>query len=188
MSSSWRGEMSQKEIHTLESEDCTLPRNVRIWLPPDPASNPRIREPPLTLLRKPFNFNITWSLRLSSKPALLFALVSSKIVLLSAQLPNPTENSDYLRSGTGVFPCPHHLLQQFGHWPSAVNTIQSDNFKPEPDVSTQQLCEQLMLHVFVHGNVSVMYTLLMVVLTSSRELQVLCVVCSIVGLVNCSVN
>jgi len=103
-------------------------------------------------------------------------------------IPNPPENSDYLRSGTGVFPCPRHLLQQYGHWPSAVNTIQSDNFKPETDVSTQQLCEQLMLHVFVYGNVSVMFTLLMAVPTSSRELQVLCVVCSVVELVNCSVN
>jgi len=34
------GEMSQQDIHTLESEDCTSPRNVWTWLYPDPASNP----------------------------------------------------------------------------------------------------------------------------------------------------
>jgi len=81
-----------------------------------------------------------------------------------------------------------YLLRQCRHWPSAVNTTQSENFKPEPDFSTQQQCEQLILHVFVYGNVSVMCTLLMAVTKSSRKLQVLCVVCSLVGLVNCSLN
>jgi hypothetical protein len=101
---------------------------------------------------------------------------------------NPPEISYYLPSRAGLFPYPRNFLRQCGHWPSAVNTTQSENFKPEPDFSTQQQCEQLMLHVFVYGNVSVMCTLLMAVTKSSRKLQVLCVVCTLVGLVNCSLN
>jgi len=85
LSWSWRGKMSQKDIHTLENKDCMSSRNVRIWVPPDSVSNLRIREPPLTLLWKSLNFNDICSLRFSSKPALLFALVSSKPLSLSAQ-------------------------------------------------------------------------------------------------------
>lgn len=145
-------------------------------------------EPPLTLLRKPLNFNVTCSLLLSSKPALLFCTSFFKTFVSFCSIHNPPENSDYLLSRAGVFPCPRHLLRQFGHWPSAVNTIQSENFKPKPHLSTRQQRKQLTLHVFVYGNVSVMFTLLMAVPTSSRKLQVLYVVCSLVGLVNCSLN
>jgi hypothetical protein len=52
---------------------------------------------------------------------------------------------------------------KWGSGPPAVNNMQSNNFRPETDVSIQQQCEHLMLHVFVYGNVSVMLTLLMAV-------------------------
>jgi hypothetical protein len=77
--------MSQKDIHTLDNEDCTSLRDVRLWMPFDAASNPWIRDPSFTLLLKPLNLNITCSLRLSSKPALLITTFYSKHLLLSAQ-------------------------------------------------------------------------------------------------------